>query len=296
MKSKGQNDCPPARARLGLGRPLDYEKLQVRTPDGLDIAGQDWWRHGSEPKGEILFVHGFSQAHEAFLKQTTSPLAHRLRMVTYDLRGHGESAKPLEAHYYRESIRWANELRAVIDKAALKRPVLVAWSYGGRVALDYLTAYGDRQIRGLVMVNATANSSPDLVGTAIGVLKQMTSADELVALDGTRALLKECVANPLPPDELEFMLAYNTQVPAQIRSHLAGRLADYEATLKSLKVPALVIHGRQDRINTPAMATYTANLIPNADLKFYEEAAHMPFWESAERFNADLAAFVERLE
>jgi pimeloyl-ACP methyl ester carboxylesterase len=184
----------------------------------------------------------------------------------------------------------------VIEKAHLNRPVLVAWSYGGRVALDYLTAFGDQGIRGLVMVNATAKSSPDVVGPANGVLKQMASADEQVALKGIRALLNECVAKPLLPDELEFMLAYNTQVPAQIRRHLAGRPAHYEAILKALNVPALVIHGRQDRINMPAMATYTAEQIPDAELKFYEEAAHMPFWESAERFNSDLAGFVERLE
>ena len=278
-----------------MGFPLNYEDLRARTPDDVDIAIQDWRVRDIEPEAEILFIHGFSQSQQSFLKQTASPLANRFRMVTYDLRGHGKSAKPLEAHYYRESQRWADEVRAVIEKAHLKQPVVVAWSYGGRVALDYLTVYGDQGIQGLVMVNATATMSPDVVGTAVGALKQMTSADEQVALEGTRVLLKECVARPLAPDELEFMLTYNLQVPAQIRNHLAGRPANYEATLKALKVPVLIIHGRQDRVNTPAMARYTAEHIRDAELKFYEEAAHMPFWESAERFNIDLAAFVDRL-
>jgi pimeloyl-ACP methyl ester carboxylesterase len=277
-----------------LGRSLRYEEMRVRTPDGLDIAVQDWQVPGAQSEAEILFIHGFSQAHGAFLKQVTSSLTRRFRLVTFDLRGHGDSSKPDDAHYYTEAQRWAGEVRAVIDQAGLKRPVLVPWSYGGRVALDYLRAFGDRDISGLVMVNATARSSPDVLGSSIGVLKQMTNSDELIALAGTRALLDACVAAPLSPEELEYMLAYNAKVPARIRGHLAGRPADYEATLKSLLVPVLVVHGRRDCVNTLAMASYVTEQIHHAELKFYEEAAHMPFWESADRFNQDLEEFMIR--
>ena len=59
-------------------------------------------------------------------------------MVTYDLRGHGNSDKPLEPERYKDSKAWADELQAVMDATGIKRPVLAGWSYGGRIMADYL--------------------------------------------------------------------------------------------------------------------------------------------------------------
>ena len=60
-------------------------------------------------------------------------------MVIYDLRGHGNSDKPLEPERYKSPKFWADEPHAVMDATELKRPVLVGWSYAGRVMADYLT-------------------------------------------------------------------------------------------------------------------------------------------------------------
>jgi non-heme chloroperoxidase len=56
------------------------------------ISAQDW---GNPDGPEILFIHGFSQSHLSWIKQVTnSDLAKEFHMVTYDLRGHGNSDKP----------------------------------------------------------------------------------------------------------------------------------------------------------------------------------------------------------
>jgi non-heme chloroperoxidase len=75
--------------------------VSVKTPDGLTISAQDW----GNPNGpEILFIHGFSQSHLSWIKQvTSSDLAKEFHMVTYDLRGHGNSDKPFEPERYKTS-------------------------------------------------------------------------------------------------------------------------------------------------------------------------------------------------
>jgi pimeloyl-ACP methyl ester carboxylesterase len=42
------------------------------------------------------------------------------------------------------------------------------------------------------------------------------------------------------------------------------------------------------------MAAYTVSQIQGAQLKMYEDVAHMPFWESPQRFNADVSEFFRR--
>jgi len=115
-------------ATSGQAQEQKFKAVSVKTPDGLTISAQDW----GNPNGpEILFIHGFSQSHLSWIKQVTSnDLAKEFHMVTYDLRGHGNSDKPFEPERYKTSKYWGDEVQAVMDATGLKRPVLVGWSYG----------------------------------------------------------------------------------------------------------------------------------------------------------------------
>ncbi|MGJ7530561.1 alpha/beta fold hydrolase [Variovorax sp. GB1P17] len=276
-----------------LGRPLRYRALQATTPDGLTIAVQDWNKGGQGQ--DVLFLHGFSQAHLAWLKQVTGPLAEEFRFVTYDNRGHGLSAKPQAPEAYRDSELWADEVHTVIEKAGLQRPVLVAWSYAGRIVMDYLRKYGDKGISGLVMVAATSTSDPATLGLSAGALRRMGSDDLATSLEATCELLQSCVTSPLPADEFAVMMGYNAMTPPSVRAALVGRPADYDEVLRRLSVPVLTIHGDADRVNLPTMSEHTCSLAPQHTQRVYAGVGHLPFWEDATRFDTDLAQFLRAL-
>ena len=269
------------------------EQLIVEAPDGVTLQARI---AGPGDGPGIVFIHGFSQSQDAWTRQMQSGLADTFRMVSYDSRGHGLSDKPLEPERYRDPALWAGELQAVMDTAALRRPVLVAWSYAGRIALDYLAAHGDGAIAGVVFVCATSSADAAFAGPAIPFLRQMGSDDEAAAEEGVRGLLRACTHAQLPEPEFEAMVAYNRMTPAAVRRALAGRPADYEPTLKALKVPVLALHGEHDPVNLPQMGRYTASLAPRGRYLGYAESGHMPFWEEPSRFNADLRAFVEEAQ
>ncbi len=70
-----------------MPKDLKYQPITVKTPDGLSISAQSW----GDPDGpEILFIHGLMQSHLSWSRQVESELAREFRMVTYDLRGHGD--------------------------------------------------------------------------------------------------------------------------------------------------------------------------------------------------------------
>ena len=138
-----------------------FRPFTVQTPDGVMISAQEW---GNPNGAEILFIHGFSQSHLSWSRQVTSELANNFRMITYDIRGHGESDKPLDQAYYKDHKRWAEELKTVIEGAKLKSPVLVGWSYGGRIIAEYLMEYGDKSIAGINFVAAFTKVVPEFLG------------------------------------------------------------------------------------------------------------------------------------
>jgi pimeloyl-ACP methyl ester carboxylesterase len=277
-------------ATCGQAQEQRFKAVSVKTPDSLTISAQDW----GNPNGpEILFIHGFSQSHLSWIKQITSgDLAKEFHMVTYDLRGHGNSDKPLEPERYKTSKYWGDEVQAVMDATGLKRPVLVGWSYGGRVMADYLTTHGTAQLAGLNYVDAGQKGDPSFFGPNLRNLPLMASENLALNIAATRAFLHDCFSIQPTQEEYEIMLAFNMMVPPKVRLGLSGRPLEVDDMLRSLKLPVLVTHGAEDKNSNLIAAEYTAKMIPGAKLSVYQGVGHSPFFEATPRFNAELAAFV----
>jgi pimeloyl-ACP methyl ester carboxylesterase len=271
--------------------PPPANTLKVQAPDGVMISAQQW---GNPAGPEILFIHGYSQSHLSWSRQFDSELAKSFRIITYDIRGHGSSDKPLDPVYYRDHRRWADELKAVMEQAKLKKPVLVGWSYGGRIIAEYLMEYGDKNIAGINFVGAFTKVEKDILGPATPAVLKMASANLAENIENTISFLKYCTTATLPAEEFQAMLAFNMVVPAQIRGYLLGRPAPYEEALKKITVPVLVSHGSEDQVALVSMAEYTTRVVKHAEASIYPGVGHMPFWEAASRFNSELGAFVSK--
>ena len=278
-----------AAAQPSLGDELKNKPLAVTTPDGLTIAAQEW----GNPNGPgIVFIHGFSQSSLSWMRQTNSDLAKEFHIVTYDLRGHGNSDKPLDAARYRDGKAWADEVQAVIDAAGLKRPVLVGWSYAGRVISDYVTNRGAAGIAGINFVDASIKFIPEYVGDNLKNLPLMASEDMVTNINATRVFLHGCFSRQPSADDFETMLAFNMMVPPKVRAGLGGRPLDATAVMSKLTIPVLVTHGAEDKNAKVDAAKFTASTIPGAKLSIYDGVGHSPFYEDAPRFNGELAALV----
>ena len=271
-----------------------FKSYSVKTPDGLTIAAQEW----GNPNGpEIVFIHGFSQSHLSWIKQVAnSGLAKEFKMVTYDLRGHGNSDKPFEPEKYKTGKFWADELQAVMDATGLKRPVVVGWSYGGRIMADYLTTYGTAKVAGLNYVDAGQKADPTFVGPNLKNQPAMMSDDLAANIAATRAFLRGCFSIQPTQDEYDDMLAFNMMVPPKVRLALGNRPLQVDDKLRGLKVPVLVTHGAEDKNSNLIAAEYTAKMIPGAKLSVYQGVGHSPFFEATPRFNAELAEFVRNAQ
>jgi len=270
----------------------DYE---IRAGGGVTLRAHEW---GCSDGPAILFVHGWSQCDMCWDAQVRSPLAERFRMVTFDIRGHGMSEKPLDGGCYGDERLWADDVAAVIEQIRLDRPVLVAWSYGAFIVADYVRAYGDAGIAGIELVGGAALMRPpsfDHIGP--GFLNNAPDAaapDLRVNITSIRRFLRSCTARPLPDELWSTALCWNMSVPAAIRGALIAREIDNTDVYSGLSVPVLVTHGREDMIVLPSMAEHVLEHCGTAVASWYDGVGHMPFIEASERFNLELAAFVDR--
>ena len=276
-----------------------HHQQWVKTPDGVDISVREW---GNQEGWPILFVHGLAQSHLSFLPQFASDLGRSHRLIAYDLRGHGESAKPTEPWFYNDSRRWADELEAVIDAVDAKapaKPILVGWSLGGRVLRQYLMHYGDRRISGLNFVSARPFEDPAVIAPASQA--NMSGRPDTLArrIDAHIAFLRACFFRQPAEDDFAVALAYNVIVPQEIREAISSwstGLAETRAALSAVTVPTLIAHGRDDALILPAAAEMTAAAIKGARISWYDDCGHSPFVEHAERFNRELDEFATTIK
>lgn len=263
----------------------------VRTPDGLTLAAQ---AQGDPAAPEILLIHGLGQCRLSWSRQLADPALAGFRIVSFDLRGHGDSDKPADEAAYSDGARWADDLAAVIAAARLRRPVLVGWSLGGFVLAHYLKRHGAATVAAVNLVDAVTRFSPDfLTPASLDFAKQLGSEDLAVRAAAVAGFLEGCFATPPPRAELDRMLVFNGMVPRALqRSILKMSDAGLDEALAGYPGPILVTFGEKDARVRREMAERQLAQNSRAKLSLYPQAGHSPFYEDAARFNRELAALV----
>ena len=186
--------------------------IAIRSPDGIMIAAYE----AGNPQGPpILFIHGLMQCHLSWQRQfADSALAEEFRLLAVDLRGHGASDKPIGKEYYNPDQPWADDLAVTMVQLNVRRPVLVGWSYAGRVITSYLRIYDDGDLAGINFVGAnTKSTDASLFGPGVKLVAATLSEDVAASIEGSRAFLHACFEQQPSGEDFAFMLAYNMMVP-----------------------------------------------------------------------------------
>ncbi|HET7009291.1 MAG TPA: alpha/beta fold hydrolase [Anaerolineales bacterium] len=136
------------------------ESLHVSLPD-LNLRVLHW--PGREGKAPFLLLHGLASNARFWelVAPTLSEAGHPLWAP--DLRGHGQSDKP-DGGYDFATI--ASDVRQLIRRLEIDRPILAGHSWGGMVALEAMgRAHPDRlQARGLALIDGGIGQVNDYPG------------------------------------------------------------------------------------------------------------------------------------
>ncbi|MGF9567646.1 alpha/beta hydrolase [Neorhizobium sp. JUb45] len=261
----------------------------VQSPDGVEIAVQE----SGNPEGKpIVFIHGLLGSRLNWAEQTSSEELQQYRMITYDLRGHGQSDKPDNAESYRDGRLWADDLAAVLKASDAKKPVVVGWSLGGVVISNYLAAYGDENLGGVVYVDGVIELNSALITPHRDVYAGLASDDLKTHLDAVRTFLALCFQTQPDAATFERLLSNAAMASWVMTKTVPSMTVAVAAGLPKAKVPVLLLYGGEDTLvmTGPSIAR-AKDLNPSIVAKIYPNSGHAPFLEEAARFNRDLSEF-----
>ncbi len=280
--------------RTGLANADELEFLMVEGAGGVPLSVQ---QSGNKDGPGILFIHGFSQSYISWRVQRSSALADEFHLVSLDLRGHGASGKPWDAESYASTEIYADDIAAVMAATGVNRPVLVGWSFGGMIVMDYIRHYGSDGIAGINFVGTTAGFGPrpDMMRDPDDPNREERATDSTdieVYLGASRQLLGFLTASERPQAEQDLMVASALMLPAYVRRVMGGHPWGNEDVADRVTVPVLFTHGEVDQaVNIEAYPPIMAHF-DDVRLSTYPGVAHSPFMEASERFNTELADFI----
>ncbi|WP_291812124.1 alpha/beta hydrolase [Limnobacter sp.] len=269
----------------------------VYSSNGVKLSFSEYGNPNGQP---VLFIHGWSQSKEIWQQQLTASELQSYRLIAFDLRGHGQSTKTMNPAEYVSGNNWADDISAVIRKLNLRNVTVVAHSYGAIALMDYLSLYGDKNIRAINFVGALNGMGSQSVKAYIGPdferIKLATSERFNDQIDGVIALAKANYGNAVDRDIYARGVAASMLTPYYVRRYIFARQVDHTDTLRSIRVPVVFSHGQLDQAVLARSAVDMSSKLQGSKVTVYEESSHAPFVTEPAKFNAGLVAFIENVE
>jgi pimeloyl-ACP methyl ester carboxylesterase len=259
------------------------------------VAGVRWRSREVEGRGEpVVFVHGLL-ASSATWEDVLRPASAGHPAIAVDLPGFGCSDRPFP-HDYTVGGE-AADLRAYLDARGVSRAILVGNSLGGSVAMLVAAVHPDR-VSALVLA---APATPDLeIPWNLRILRRRFIGELLMAMTSRPSvawgLRHRLFANGSRVTEHAIDDAwFPLTIPGTRRAALAAVRSDPQRYLgleSRIRVPTLILWGREDRLLPVAQAERLAHRIPGSRLLILPDAGHLPQRERPEAFARAAAEFI----
>lgn len=231
---------------------------------------------GSGPH-TIVLTHGLAGS-GALWREQVRGLSGEFRVVTWDLRGHGQSGAAAGAFTL---IDLAEDLGAVLDRVGIDRAVVLGHSAGGVIAIRFALDHPER-VAALVLVGTASQCNQ----RAADFYTQLASLAVEGGMESVHRNLGLAAEGIKAADPLTFAGV----------ARCMGNLLNEPLTpeVERIRCPTLIIVGDKDFLGAGG-SVILSRRIPGSRLDIIPERGHGIFLEDPEGFNAMVKEFVRGL-
>jgi 2-hydroxy-6-oxonona-2,4-dienedioate hydrolase len=249
----------------------------------------------------VLLIHGLGITAESWLPNIDA-LGEHFAVYAPDLLGHGFT-DPLDYQGGAPHPRIVNHLRKFAERLGLQRYSVVGSSFGALIsALLYLDC-PDRMEK-LVLVGSGSAFRPADQGLGMASYRNATSALTNPTLENCRKRLANVCKDPNAISEeliIVQLTAYALPTALDAYERTARALMDVELIrphrvverLEQIKLPTLIITGREDVRAALKDTEDGCRRMPNAKLVIFDQCGHLPMIEYPDKFNKTVQDFLQ---
>ncbi|WP_320671341.1 alpha/beta fold hydrolase [Patulibacter defluvii] len=266
---------------------------------------------GPEGAPTVVLVHGWTCALEFWTLQLQA-LAGDLRLVSYDMRGHGGSAPSGGGDYSIEAYR--DDLEAVLRATvpAGERATLIGHSLGAMTIVAWAAEHADQVPERVAAAGLFSTGVGDLISSSLilptsGFGQRLEQELGQLVLGASVPLPKRptpissrvvryvALCGAASPATVAFCEQMVLRCPRDVRANTGSTLSRLELShgLAALTVPTTVIVGRDDRLTPPVHSERMAAGLPHLhELIELDGVGHMAPVEAPERTTDAIRALV----
>ena len=256
---------------------------------------------GDPDGGRVILIHGNAAPYVSWDNTIDDLVDAGLRVLRYDVIGHGFSDRPRLRTYDRAL--YIRQLAELIDRLDIPYPVsVVGTSQGGSIGACFASA-SPGKVERLALLSPLFD---DFVGSGSRMAKILSTplAGELVlqsAGDSKLSDLSNRISSPDKKAVLESDVAEQFRFRGKRRAMLANWRGDsftnpqaaYE-DVKAQGIPTLLTWGTEDALILEDSMSRLRKLLPDVEYHEIDGAAHLAHYEYPERINPILIEFLTR--
>lgn len=222
----------------------------------------------SDPAGKIVFVHG-SGGNACLWQKTMEELRGEYESLAVSLPGHGES----QGEGMRTIPEYREFLKDFFNALGLKNIVLGGHSLGGGIVQDFALRYPEK-LKAIMLIGTGARLR--VLPEALEALRQMAEGLTEPKFEPW-GFAENASPEVLAEGKREWA---KTGSGVRYRDLLACDRFDIMAELEKIRLPALILCGRDDRLTPVKYADYLYKKIAGSKMEIIEGAGHMVMLEA----------------
>jgi 3-oxoadipate enol-lactonase len=242
----------------------------------------------------LIFIHGFP-FNKSMWNIQMEALKDNFHMISYDVRGHGNS----EAGNVDFSIElFVNDLIGFMDILKIDKAVLCGLSMGGYISLNAVSKFPER-------FDALILSDTHCIADTTETKEKRMLAIKNIRKDGVEKYADESIKNLFAPESFitrkkeianvrEMIIKTSEKSLCNTLLALSGR-KETCSKLNEIKVPVLIMAGKEDKLTPPAAAQLMHEKIKDSFLNIIDHAGHLSNIENPDEFNFQLKKFVSAI-
>jgi 3-oxoadipate enol-lactonase len=246
----------------------------------------------------VLLINGLGGPAVSWLYQVRD-LSKRFRVIAFDNRGVGETDLPDAPAY--PTGQMAEDAQALLDHLEVRRAHVIGASMGGTIAME-LAIRHPRRVRSLGLLCTWAQGD----GRFLHAVQSWMAAAAVLSPEARfRYAIMPWVYTAkvlgdrgLVEDLVKRTMAYPFPTRAAAFERQGRGLLEWNGTrikeLRRLRIPTLVLVGRDDILTPPGFSRALARLIPRARLRIVP-GGHGFFIEEADHVNRALLRFLAQV-